>query len=304
MPGSGYAVDLYQAGRSLGAGLLLTRCFVLTANHCLRYLSGDEERVSVRLGDGTAVGGRVCRRVEEADLALIEVLEPELVPLALPVGDLPRRGDRWRGLHRPSLSDPHLGGHVDADAVDYTCVGGGRIQAMQLVAEQALGDYSGYSGGPVERECTRTYEPALLGVLIEQYPDRQAPERAANVLFAVPLREVMNRFPHFRTDHLLRALEPPASTRERTGREEEQSATRGVVAAPPVVVPPPADEAPAPEVPSAPVSVDTAVAKGEALLSALKEWSERGLIDPAQIAGLQVHVAKNVIDLALGGEGT
>ncbi|MGK5547379.1 S1 family peptidase [Streptomyces sp. URMC 127] len=302
MPGSGYAVDLFQADRSLGAGLLLTRCFVLTANHCLRYLRGDEERVSVHLGDGTAVGGRVCRRVEEADLALIEVLEPELVPPALPVGDLPRRGDRWRGLHRPSLSDPHLSGHVDEHSVDYTCVGGGRIQAIQLLAEQTLGDYSGYSGGPVERESTFAYEPALLGVLIEQYPDRQAPERAANVLFAVPLREVMNRFPHFRTDHLLRALEPPASRAEGAGREEEQSATRGVVAAPPVAVP--VAGAPASEAAPAPVSVDAAVAKGEALLSALKEWSERGLIDPGQVAGLQVHVAKNVIDLALGGEAT
>ncbi|MFF7730097.1 serine protease [Streptomyces sp. NPDC008001] len=298
MPGSGYAVDLYEADRSLGAGLLLTRCFVLTANHCLRYLRGDEERISVHLGDGTAVGGRVCRRVEEADLALIEVLEPELVPPALPVGDLPRRGDRWRGLHRPSLSDPHLSGHVDEHSVDYTCVGGGRIQAIQLLAEQTLGDYSGYSGGPVERESTHTCEPALLGVLIEQYPDRQAPERAANVLFAVPLREVMSRFPHFRTGHLLRALEPPASTAERTGRQEEQSATRGVVAPPAVGVPVGALS----EAPSAPVSVDAAVAKGEALLSALKEWSERGLIDPAQVAGLQVHVAKNVIDLALGGD--
>ncbi|MCQ8772233.1 serine protease [Streptomyces telluris] len=302
MPGSGYAVDLYQADRPLGAGLLLTRCFVLTADHCLRYLAGDEELVSVHLGDGTAVGGRVCRRVEEADLALIEVLEPELVPLTLPVGDLPRRGDRWRGLHRPSLSDPHLGGRVDADAVDYTCVGGGRVQAMQLVAEQALGDYSGYSGGPVERVTTAERGAALLGVLIEQYPDRQAPDRAANVLFAVPLREVMSRFPHFRTDHLLRALEPPASTAEPAGRHEEQSATRGAAVPPPAAAPVPVDDPPGDN--SAPLSVDMAVAKGEALLSALKEWSERGLIDPGQVAGLQVHIAKNVVDLALGGEAS
>ncbi|MFC5148636.1 trypsin-like peptidase domain-containing protein [Streptomyces aureoversilis] len=304
MPGSGYAVDLYQADRPLGAGFLLTRCFVLTADHCLRYLSGDEERVSVRLGDGTAVGGRVCRRIEEADLALIEVLEPELVPLTLPVGDLPRRGDRWRGLHRPSLSDPHLGGRVDADAVDYTCVGGGRIQAMQLVAEQALGDYSGYSGGPVERVTTAERGAALLGVLIEQYPDRQAPDRAANVLFAVPLREVMSRFPHFRTDHLLRALEPPSTVAEPVGRHEEQSATRGAAVPPPVAVPVPVPVNDPPGAEPAPVSVDMAVAKGEALLSALKEWSERGLIDPGQVAGLQVHIAKNVVDLALGGEAS
>ncbi|WP_058047760.1 trypsin-like peptidase domain-containing protein [Streptomyces roseifaciens] len=302
MPGSGYAVDLYQADRPLGAGFLLTRCFVLTADHCLRYLAGDEEHVSVHLGDGTAVGGRVCRRIEEADLALIEVLEPELVPLTLPVGDLPRRGDRWRGLHRPTLGDPHLGGHVDADAVDYTCVGGGRIQAMQLVAEQALGDYSGYSGGPVERVTTAERGAALLGVLIEQYPDRQAPDRAANVLFAVPLREVMSRFPHFRTDHLLRVLEPPASVAEPVERHEEQSATRGAVVPPPVAVPVPVNGPPGAE--PAPVSVDMAVAKGEALLSALKEWSERGLIDPGQVAGLQVHIAKNVVDLALGGEAS
>ncbi|GGY03876.1 serine protease family protein [Streptomyces hiroshimensis] len=296
MPGSGYAVDLYQADRPLGAGFLLTRCFVLTADHCLRYLAG--ETLEVRLENGSVIGGRVCRRIEEADLALIEILEPERVPLTLPTGDLARRGDRWRGLHRPSLSDPSLGGHVDEDAVDYTCVGGGRVQAIQLVAEQELGDYSGYSGGPVERVTTAERGPALLGILIEQYPDRQTPERAANVLFAVPLREVMARFPYFRTEHLLRVLEPPANAAVPAVGHTEQSAAPGAGIPPPDAVQAAAGK------PGAPEPVEAAIAKGETLLSALKEWSARGLIDPAQVTGLQVHIAKNVIDIALGDESS
>lgn len=272
MPGRGYAVDLQQGGTALGAGFLLTRCFVVTANHCLRYLSPTDERVTVELEGGHHVEGRVLRRAEEADLALIEILQPGIVPIAPPKADLARQGDLWRGLHRPSFDDPHLGGRVDNGTMDYACEGGGCIEVIQLLAAQGLGDYSGYSGGPVER-VTPGQEEAVLGVLVEQYPDRQGGERSTNVLFAATIREVMARFEYFQTGHLLKVLDSNAE-------------------APAAVSEIPEDR-----------SLGAALKKGEALLAALKEWSSQDLLDPTHLLTLQAQVARGVIDMALGGSG-
>ncbi|MGA4837423.1 trypsin-like serine protease [Streptomyces sp. G45] len=272
MPGKDYAVDLCQGDLALGAGFLLTRCFVVTADHCLKSLAPHDDRVSVEVEGGLVVEGRVRQRVPEADLALVEVCDPSALPLRLPQADLARRGDDWRGLHRPSLDDPHLGGTVDAHTVDYACEGGGRIEALQLIADQALGDYSGYSGGPVER-VTPDRELAVLGILVEQYPDRQDDRRSANVLFAATIREVIDRFAHLQTGNLLKVLDQD---------------------------PPPRPAAPAE---SQSRDIGETLAKGEALLTALKEWSSQELLDPAQLTHLQAHVAKSVIDITLRGEG-
>lgn len=279
MPGKDYAVELHQGNTALGAGFLLTRCFVVTADHCLSSLSPHDDRVSVELEGGHVVEGQVRQRVTEADLALVEILDPSTLPLHPPKADLARLGDDWRGLHRPSLDDPHLGGKVDAHAVDYACENGGRIEAIQLIAEQSLGDYSGYSGGPVER-TTPDRDPAVLGILIEQYPDRQDGRRSANVLFAATIREVIERFAHLQTSHLLSVLDANPNSPHRPARSMERQST---------------------ECHSGDFG-DT-LAKGEALLAALKEWSSKELLDPAQLTGLQTHVAKRVIDITLRGEG-
>ncbi|WP_405910194.1 serine protease [Streptomyces sp. NBC_00828] len=226
--------------------------------------------MTVELEGGCIVDGQVRQRVEEADLALVEILNPSAVPLPPPKADLARRGDHWRGLHRPSLDDPHLGGKVNADVVDYACEGGGRIEAIQLIAEQALGDYSGYSGGPVER-VTPDQELAVLGILIEQYPDRRDGSRSANILFAATIREVIGRFDYFQTGHLLRVLDAGS-----------------------------ADQAISPT-PFEGSDVGATLAKGEAVLAALKEWSSKDLIDPTQLTSLQAHVAKSIVNIALGG---
>ncbi|MGW7387099.1 serine protease [Streptomyces sp. NPDC054794] len=272
MPGRDYAVDIRQGDVYLGAGFLLTRCYVLTANHCLSALSRQDDQVTVCFESGSSLEGCVRRRVAEADLAIVEILRPQDVPFGLPNADHARRGDRWRGLHRPTTSDPDLGGLVDAYGVKYHCEGGEIVEAVQLLVEQTLGDYAGYSGGPVEK-TTPGSDGAVIGILIEQYLDRQDARRSANVLFAATIHEAMSRFEYFRTGHLRRVLE---------GRPEQQ--TVGAC--------------------GTDVSMDVEMDRTETLLIRLKEWSDRGLLDPAQVVSLAGRAVKALIGRTMGGEDT
>lgn len=277
MPGRDYAVELHQDDRYLGAGFLLTRCYVLTADHCLRPLLPQDDRVDVRFGDGAVAEGRVRRRETGADLAVVELLQPQDIAFTLPVPDRARPGQRWRGLHRPQHNDPDLGGQVHTGAVPYRCEGGEHIEALQLTVEQALGDYSGYSGGPIQRDEAPA---AVIGILIEQYPDRENGRRSANVLFAATMHEVVRRFPYFQTEHLARVL--PGATGTDTAPD---------TARPPLADPPDGSQEPR-----------TVMADGTRILTVLKEWADSGLIDPAQLVGLRTHVARTIVDLALEGE--
>ncbi|WP_030264822.1 serine protease [Streptomyces violens] len=275
----GYWVDLFQAQRHLGAGFLLTRRFALTALHCLRNLDALDDRVDIALADERRVQGRVCRRAKDADLALIEIAASHELALQVPAAHVALRGDRWWGPYRPAPGDAQLSGGVDHGALRHTCEGGGAIEALQLTADQHLGDYSGYSGGPVEGTSAER-DPVVLGILLEQAMDRQSTEhRAANVLFAATIAEAMRRFDHFDVGHLIDALRPP---------EEIEGMPR-----------PPA---PAPELRNedTPPPQHT---EAESLLVTLRRWSERGLIDPTQAAQLRLQVAQRIIDGELGAGG-
>ncbi|WP_369231942.1 trypsin-like peptidase domain-containing protein [Streptomyces sp. R21] len=279
MTGTGYWVDLYQAEQRLGGGFLLTRRFVLTALHCLRGLSLDEH-VGIQLADGARVEGRVCRQDKEADLALVEIGAGHQVTLPIPAADVARDGDRWRGPYRPAAHDVHLSGRVSAGAAQHLCVGGATIEALQLTADQHLGDYSGYSGGPVEGVGDDgTRGPSVVGILIEQAPDRASEARAANVLFAATIREAMRRFDHLDVVHLIDVLRPPGPDLA------------------------PATAAPG-DGPTAPDGGTPARFAGtEELLVQLDAWAQRDLIDPSQIAELKFIAVKRLIDGQAGGGG-
>lgn len=285
----GYWVDLFQAQRHLGAGFLLTRRFVLTALHCLEALDAPDDEVDIALADERRVPGRVCSKVKEADLALIEIAASYELALQMPAAQVALRGDRWWGPYRPAPGDAQLSGGIEHGAVRHTCEGGGSIEALQLTADQHLGDYSGYSGGPVEGGSTEG-APVVLGILLEQAMDRQsAGHRAANVLFAATIAEAMRRFDHFDVGHLIDALRPPA----------ENGAAALEPSPPPPGREPAFREAPGLDDSPPPGRQDVA----ESLLHNLQRWSEQGLIDPTQFAQARLRVLQRVIDGELGADG-
>ncbi|MFG2229265.1 hypothetical protein ACGFNX_04480 [Streptomyces sp. NPDC048723] len=74
--------------------------------------------------------------------------------------------------------------------MEYQLQGGTVIEALQLTLDAPLGDHEGYSGGPVEREPS----PAILGIIIEQYPDRLEKNRSSSILFAAKISQVFTIF--------------------------------------------------------------------------------------------------------------
>jgi hypothetical protein len=281
---SDYWVEISRQGARLGAGFVLTRHHALTAFHCLRSISSDDEDVDLSFASGEVIQGRICERAMGADLALIDILKPNESTFILPDADRADRGDSWSAPYRPTTSDPYIGGDVLSGAMTYRCEAGHEIEALQLGCSQNLGDYSGYSGGPVER-CVASGGPVLLGVLLEQYPDRQAHGRASNVLFAATISEAVRRFNHLGADHLFKVLYsddktlPISSTTfhryDGTGftyeTEEGQDSRSGT-------------------------PLESRIAAAGSILDALHEWVSSGVLDPTYASALTLRVAQRVVE--------
>jgi len=278
-----YWVEISQGGVRLGAGFLLTRCYVLTAFHCLRDITPGTDEVDISFATGEVRPGRVHRRTQEADLALIDVPESDNCP-AVPHADRAGVGETWSNPYRPSMSHAFLSGNVTAVPVPYQCEGGGAIEAIQLGCLQPLGDYAGYSGSPIERN-RQDEGRALLGVLLEQYPDHQLPGRASTVLFAATIAEVFRRFDCFDMDHLFKLLVPPPA--ETSSESVSRRPLRG--------------RADKPE-----ISRDRARPTGRriesstdavgSLLEALHEWQVSGLLDGLDVPTLTLGIVQNLIN--------
>jgi hypothetical protein len=267
----GYWVELRRAERTLGAGFLVAHRRVLTAAHCVRGLSPDAD-LTVAPTVGNPLPARLEEIAERADLALVELLKDPYPEIPRPRTSCCHPRDDWFGPYRPSESDPHLSGSIVHDSVDYECVGGAVVRALQLTTAVELGDYRGYSGGPIERLGGGDIGAAVVGILVEQYPDRAEPGRYANVLFAVALGEALRQFHYFDIDHLLPVIVPTRTTH------------RPSMTAQPVV-----DS-------SDPVVTAQAVARADTILSALQDWARRGLLDPGEVRMLRVRVARSLVD--------
>lgn len=208
-------------GADQGGGVVLTSRFLLTAGHCVRGVAAGspDADVKVVLGDAQVVNAVLQERAEASDLALLKLSHP--VGSALPLASRCRRGDEWYAPARPFKSDPELVGQVAA-TMPFECVAGGVIEAVQLTTQSDLGQYVGYSGGPVF--LSPEEHNKIIGILIEQYPDRIDAARASNTLFAAAILDAIDQFASLTNSYLLRTLigeqaqRPPISERAPAAR--------------------------------------------------------------------------------------
>jgi hypothetical protein len=270
---TGYCIEIFRQGTRLGAGFLLNQHHALTALHCVRSAEPGEQ-VELSLGTGEKIPGRVCEHARGADLALIDLLEPRGSTLVTPSADKADRGDKWSAPYRPSTADPLLSGDVLDGKIKYRCEAGLEIEALQLGCSERLGDYSGYSGGPVERHVTGG-EPSLLGILVEQFPDRQAPSRASDVLFAATIAEALRRFNCLGVGHLVNVLVADEQT--------------------PWKCPPVGDPQP-PAAAGSRVPMESRIADANSIMEAIRDWARSGVLDPAQVSALALRVALRLVD--------
>ncbi|MFF4733783.1 serine protease [Streptomyces mirabilis] len=279
-----YWVRISEDGRHLGAGFLVTRVFVLTAMHCLRRVSSEDARLELELADGRVMTGRLCDSAKEVDLALIAVegAHAHDLPPAPPT-DWPRPQVRWSGTYCPPGENTQLSGRVTHAPIDYRSAEGGESKGIQLTVDQLLGDYSGYSGSPVDSDPVRAGrsdpfergERPVVGILMEQQLSREDPTTGSNVLIAASVRHAMDMFPHFSIDWLRNgghAPEPPhAVSQEPTEATVEATAQR-------------------------------ASREADVVLRSLRQWEEAGLITSAEAQEHRRRTLRQLGDWALGGD--
>jgi hypothetical protein len=274
MSDENYWVEIHQEGKLLGAGFLLTRCYALTAFHCVSNVKG--EAVDIFFPSGETLPGRLHRLSPEADLALIDIPKAGDIATA-PHVDKPSTGDPWSDPYRPGKSHAYLSGTVTASTVEYQCASGDTIEAMQLECSQPLGSYHGYSGSPVERGAPSQVS-TVLGILLEQYPDSQIPQRASTVLFAATIAEIFRRFDCFDVSRLTELVASIGDGSELADMSNLKSSG---------------------DLNSIQKPFEHRISRANAVLEALHAWQERGLLDELNVSQISLEVARRLADDAL-----
>jgi WD40 repeat protein len=212
-------------GTDSGAGFAITDVRALTAGHVVRRvterLPGGPPGAAVELPGPTvacvidhrepglvpAVVEYLPERAEPIRVTRIEVstqLDAAVLylqrpaPAVLPAGQA-TSGARWRVVTRPDRRDPALTGTVTDSHRLLENAGGHETTLVQLLVDQQLGSYRGYSGSPVMAPPAGGLPGRVLGVLVEQGLWRTRPEpgaepRAANVLYAADIDRVRAEF--------------------------------------------------------------------------------------------------------------
>ncbi|WP_435125114.1 trypsin-like peptidase domain-containing protein [Micromonospora tulbaghiae] len=270
-----YVVQLFSEGNLLGAGFFVTPRFLLTAAHVLHHLPPDHRTVEI-VHDGRRLQGRVAQRTSRFDVALIELVSDVHRKVRTPEAGRCQPRDDWSSPYRPAPTEPELTGSVEAVDITYQCHGGEVMLALELVSRLDLGDFSGYSGAPVER-VTDAAHPTLAGLLLEQVWRRDGSlhrrPTASNVLFASTLAQALSCFDHFDVCHLVSVL---TQTVDGSSLDDRRSSDTAV-----------------------PSQATRVVKEADLLLNALDEWAARGILDDGQLALLRLRVASNVIDRGL-----
>ncbi|WP_326759836.1 serine protease [Streptomyces phaeochromogenes] len=283
MSGPLHWVQIDEGDRHLGAGFLITRGFVLTALHCLRRLSSSDARMDLQLPDKRRIPGRLCDSIEEADLALIAVEHAHAhgLPPAPPT-DWPRPEVNWHGRYCPPGENTQLSGKVTHAPVPYRSRGG-TFTGLQLTVDQLLGDFSGYSGSPVETDSDRPdpRERPVVGILMQEQLSRADGSSGSNVLYAASIRHAMELFPYFDVGHLRHLV---------SGQPAEVPAPQAIEAVPETEATPEADDQ----------QTRSPTTDTDEFLRSLRQWEESGLISQADADEHRRHALRKLSDRLLG----
>lgn len=196
-------------GKDLGTGFALTSRAIVTANHVIR----NQEIARIRYRPIEALSLQIERidQDESLDIAILFLNEdvPENMVLAI---DEATEGDTYSVEAQPRSNDPVLSGAIDAARMPFKNEQGRDTHVMQLRVAQFLGDYEGYSGSPV---TLQKLSHPVVGVLVEQLRWRIRPQLnqsrppASNVLYAIPIKDVLDRF-HLSGVRRAASIQPPA----------------------------------------------------------------------------------------------
>jgi hypothetical protein len=174
-----------------GSGLVLPSGSVLTAEHVVRGKQPNELEAEVGGARAEVTAVTTCSAI---DAALLHTSGPPATDTVSSTACAP--GTRWIVTTRPRNNDPVLTGTVTA--IDRAIVNarGNPVTALQLEVAEALEDFGGYSGSAV-RLAERP--EVVIGLLCEQVHSRHrspaaGQPRATNVLYAVPIRRIIDEF--------------------------------------------------------------------------------------------------------------
>ena len=179
---------------------------VITANHVV----GNQEASSLHFVSqvGRKISVERVERDDDLDIAVLRLGED--MSEGLVVGQA-IEGAAWQVETQPLGNDPKLTGTVTATHRQFV-KGQGRpaMYVVQLQVDQNLDEYKGYSGSPV---ALKLPSGAVIGVLVEQLLSRLSgpigqPRPATNVLYAIPIQDVLNRF-----GLTYKLIEPPIQAR-------------------------------------------------------------------------------------------
>src|SRR6185369_5496111 len=110
-PDSAYWCSLRFEDQTLGCGFLVSSGVVLTAAHCLATIPPAKRTIDVHFANRAPMRARI-EEIDVWDLALLIIQDPNSHGMAPPPADACRAGEGWVSPHRPTNSDPRLGGVV------------------------------------------------------------------------------------------------------------------------------------------------------------------------------------------------